>query len=404
MGPGGGYPAPGGHGQATKKSGFNLKALSTNDLGYLVAGLIALIATFLPWYSVTVDFNLGDTLDIPNTSSSDSAIGLETGAGILAALLILAGLAYVAVKAFGVKPPRLPFPASLIAVIIAGLATIIVLLRWLTFGGESSDIVDAGASFGVIICFVALLAMTVFAVLNMLAEMKHGAKFGSGRPAAAHGGPGGGPYGGGPGGPGFGGPPQGGPGGYGQQPGQQGQQRPGQPGQPGQQPGQQGQPGGYGQAGGYGQPSSPGQPGGPGPSYGMPAPPPAYGSPGGAYQPSGGSGGTPQGGPGTPSPYSPPAGSSPGDGPSSGGSGSPQASPTTGSSPYGAPSSGSGSSPYGSPPPGGGAPYGSPSGGPPYSPSTGRPPDSGGEADSTSRDARSSDPDGDGPDLDKRQH
>jgi len=257
--------------------------LNTNDLGYLVAGLIALIATFLPWYSESVDFNFGEDLGIPGTSESQSAIGWETGAGVLAALLILIGLAYVAAKAFGVKLPKLPFPPSLIAVVVAALAMIIVLIRWLSFPSESNEFFDRGASFGVIVCFIALVAMTAFAVLSMLAEMKKGATFGSGRPTPAFGG-GGGP-GGGQGQP-YGAPPAfGGP--SGQYPGQQS-------GHPGQQSGPPsgpayGAPGGQPPTSGYGQPV--GQPGG------QPGGPPG-GAPGGYGAPGQGQGGQGQGGQG----------------------------------------------------------------------------------------------------------
>jgi len=273
--------------------------LKTNDLGFLIAGLVALIATFLPWYTVSFDFDFGQDLGIPGSSGSDSAIGWETGAGVLAALLILLALAFVAARAFGISLPKMPFPASLIAVVLAGLATVIVLLRWLTFDSADGAGSSIGPDFGIIVCFIALVVMTAFAVMSMLAEMKGGAKFGSsGQRSPA--------YGGGPGG----GPPQG-PGGYGQQggppPGQYGsppQSQPGQYGPPQQQaPQQQPQPGQYGapqqhapqqqappqapggypppaQTGGGSSSASPYSPSGSAPSAGPynPPPPPAAGS------------------------------------------------------------------------------------------------------------------------------
>jgi hypothetical protein len=222
--------------------------VATNDIGVMTAGLVVFIASFLPWYYVEITF-LG-------ASSSSSFNGWRVNfGGWFPILLALAVAGVTAVRVFGdVRLPDVgPVAFSWLLAGVSALATIIILLRWVTFPDSEGSGVDAGAGFGLFIALLATIAQAVFGVLAALA---------SGAPLPGIGARGPQP----PRGPGYGQPQP--PPGYGQPPSGPGYGQP----QP---------PPGYGQAPppAYGQPQPPpgyGQPPS-GPGYGQPQPPPGYG-------------------------------------------------------------------------------------------------------------------------------
>src|SRR5262245_28776905 len=120
--------------------------LATGDIGVMGAGLLMFIFSFLPWYGV----KLG------NASASANAwdVGFAGGSSVLLCMAI-AGL--VAAQVFaGFRVPTLgPVQPALAFVGAGGLATVLILLRWVTYdrpdSGDSAFFggsIEAGARVG----------------------------------------------------------------------------------------------------------------------------------------------------------------------------------------------------------------------------------------------------------------
>lgn len=146
---------------------MDLSKLKPSD--WLVGGgtLVFLIAMFLPWFKAEVDNDFG-------VDFSDSVNGWEYQFfGIIPLLLLIAvTVALVVPKlADGVKIPDPigPLPKAQAALIAAGLATVIVLLRLLL--GFEEDVpegfgVEVNRGFGLFLCFLAAAAVTAGAFMK----------------------------------------------------------------------------------------------------------------------------------------------------------------------------------------------------------------------------------------------
>lgn len=126
----------------------DFKSLGKYEQGALVAGVVALLFSFFDRYvsasylSVTVG---------TNAWTSYATLGM---------LLILAGTAVVAVKAFAKEQLPAGVPWNLAALALSGLGTFLVILRALTAGG------DAGPGWSGWLLFIAGIALTAFTALS----------------------------------------------------------------------------------------------------------------------------------------------------------------------------------------------------------------------------------------------
>jgi Family of unknown function (DUF5336) len=146
---------------------LDLKRVTPLEWAGVGAGALAFIDSFLPWYS----FDFGGF-------ASGSWSAWNTGfLSWFSVLLLLAAGALVAAPHFGTKVDRLP----LIWLILSAVATLFILLRWLTLpdDGGIGDLgvpgvgdFSSGAGFGLILGLVLAVVSTVAAVLSFRAAPK----------------------------------------------------------------------------------------------------------------------------------------------------------------------------------------------------------------------------------------
>jgi len=135
---------------------FDINKFSTIDKVLGGAAVLALIALFLPWYSVTVG------------PFSASTSGFGTSWGWLGDLLIIAAGVYLVLQRSGVDLSKMPAPPSVIILGASALGTLIVILRWVTvpsYHGLGHD-VSYGPSAGMYIAIICGVAEVVCAVMT----------------------------------------------------------------------------------------------------------------------------------------------------------------------------------------------------------------------------------------------
>jgi hypothetical protein len=136
---------------------FNAKNLTMADR--LVGGgaILFLLVSFLPWYSATYNFGFG-------ISGTESAIGLQSGAVVLALLLFLAAAVWATLPAL--TDVAVPFPRGFATVGLCLLALLFTLIAWL---GTFEDFYDF--SLWGLVGFLVALAVTAVAVLGLLPQL-----------------------------------------------------------------------------------------------------------------------------------------------------------------------------------------------------------------------------------------
>ena len=125
---GGGEPKPPDFGEMSNK----LKAAQGPDRLLLIAGFLFLVATFLPWWKVSI---------VGFGSASENAWGIG-GLGVLAALFGLAALGFAVAAITGMMKPNPSF--GLLALVLAGGTLLFTLLRFLFKpGGDAGSAAEA---------------------------------------------------------------------------------------------------------------------------------------------------------------------------------------------------------------------------------------------------------------------
>jgi hypothetical protein len=150
--------------------------LKTSDWLIGGGGIVLFIASFLPWFKVSVSCG--------GVGFGGSATGNGWDVGFLWAgvpvILGLAMVAYVAIKAFApdTNLPDLPIPWSQALLGAGALATLLILIKLLIGedGGGSGFgcSVDVSRSFGLFLAFLASAAMTAGAFLKFQEEKAGG--------------------------------------------------------------------------------------------------------------------------------------------------------------------------------------------------------------------------------------
>jgi hypothetical protein len=145
------YAQPAGAGTSIS---FDAKRLKIAD--YVVAGgaVLFLLFALLPWYSE--DFGFGQSFSVN---------GFDLGTITTAFLLFLIAGVWALVPA--VTEIKMPFPRSLVTVGLAALGLLLTLIGWI----DSFDL--PGFSFFALLSFLTAVAITAFAVLGLLPELKN---------------------------------------------------------------------------------------------------------------------------------------------------------------------------------------------------------------------------------------
>ncbi len=132
----------------------DIKSLGKFELGALVAGVLAIILSFIGSY---VTISAGGFSADTNAWDSYATLGM---------LLIIVATAIIAVRAFAGENLPAGVPWTLVATATAGLGTILLILRAFTYsdGGLGSR-VDVGPGWSGWVLFIAGIALTVCAYL-----------------------------------------------------------------------------------------------------------------------------------------------------------------------------------------------------------------------------------------------
>jgi hypothetical protein len=134
------------------------RQVGNNDLGVMAAGAAALIFSFLPYWGISYK-GLGGV---------GGSISAWHGWALLGVLMILGGAGIVAARVFGgATLPTLPVGWHVIVAGLAGLGTIIVLVRGLTYPHASGGGASVGMKWGGYLLVIAGIVETVYAVMAL---------------------------------------------------------------------------------------------------------------------------------------------------------------------------------------------------------------------------------------------
>ncbi|MBD8606090.1 hypothetical protein IFT73_04420 [Aeromicrobium sp. CFBP 8757] len=133
------------------------------DQGALISGGLALILSFIPSYYTA-------SYDGPGGISVSDGTNAWTSYATLGVLLIIAATAVVAVKAFARENLPAGVPWNLVAAALAGVGTLLVILRAIFDNAPNFPGVSSGPGWSGYLLFLAGIALTVFTVLSFRAS------------------------------------------------------------------------------------------------------------------------------------------------------------------------------------------------------------------------------------------
>jgi len=138
--------------------GFDLKQVSRNDKGVVGAGIVAFIASFLPYYGVSYNF-----AGIHESAS----VNAWHGYAVLGLLFVFAAAGIVAARVFAnVNLPQLPVGVNLAVTALAAIGTLLIVIRGFTYPHASGVGGSVGVKWGGYVLFIVCIVETVFAAMN----------------------------------------------------------------------------------------------------------------------------------------------------------------------------------------------------------------------------------------------
>ena len=155
----------------------DLRQLPRNEQLFLGAGALVFMASFLPWYGVSYNFNFAGV-----KSSGSASINAWHSYATLGLLLILAATIVAAVMAFAAGSlPEIPMSWNVVVMGLSVVGALLVVIRSLDLPSASGPGASVGLRWGGWILLIACVAHAVLAVLRMRAA-------GESMPWAQHGG------------------------------------------------------------------------------------------------------------------------------------------------------------------------------------------------------------------------
>ncbi|HET9186725.1 MAG TPA: hypothetical protein VFN80_02130 [Acidothermaceae bacterium] len=143
--------------------GFDLKQVSRNDKGVVGAGIVALIFSFIPHY-------YGGSVNVGGFHYSAGVNAWHSYAFFGMLLVLLATLVAAAVVSGAVQLPKLPVGTNLLIAGLAGLGTLLIIIRGFTADSGSGPGYSYGVQWSGYIVMLAGVVETVFAVMNFRAS------------------------------------------------------------------------------------------------------------------------------------------------------------------------------------------------------------------------------------------
>lgn len=137
----------------------DVKNLPRNDQAVLGLGILAFIASFFPFYGVSV--NVGGF-------KASSSITTWHSYAVLGILLVLAATLLAAAQAFaGSSLPTMPVSANFLVAGLAALGTLLIILRGFTYDTASAPGGSVGLKWGFYVVMIVCIAQVVFAVVRL---------------------------------------------------------------------------------------------------------------------------------------------------------------------------------------------------------------------------------------------
>src|SRR3954451_815915 len=139
----------------------DIKSLPRNDQGVLAAGVLALIASFFPFYGASVNFGGISGSSSINTWHSYATLGI---------LLVLAATALAAEQGFaGSSLPEMPVTANFVVAALSALGALLIIVRGFTYDTASAPGASVGLKWGAYVVMILCLAQVAFAVMRLRA-------------------------------------------------------------------------------------------------------------------------------------------------------------------------------------------------------------------------------------------
>ena len=140
----------------------DFQSLDRNDQVVLAAGVGAFIASFFPFYGVSVNLAGFSGSSSINTWHSYATLGI---------LLVIAATVLAAVQVFsGSSLPELPLPANVLVAVLSALGTLLIFLRGLTYTKVSSPGGSVGLKWGFYVVVIVCVVQVAFALKRLRAS------------------------------------------------------------------------------------------------------------------------------------------------------------------------------------------------------------------------------------------
>jgi hypothetical protein len=137
----------------------DIKNLPRNDQAVLGLGILAFIASFFPFYGVTVKFG---------GISGSSSITTWHSYAVLGILLVIAATVLAGVQIFAASSlPSMPASANFLVAGLSALGTLLIIIRGFTYDTASAPGASVGLKWGFYVVMILCILQVAFAVMRL---------------------------------------------------------------------------------------------------------------------------------------------------------------------------------------------------------------------------------------------